>query len=450
MNHLRSGEPRFVATLVTYIVLCFGYSVRADSWIAPHEFDVFSENGKFRAHVIPGKLSTKPVLIVFSGNSTNENWRTKLSNSTSPTEVLLSNDGESVVTFDNWYGSGYGDDVVAVYNRYSQLAKYSLEQIAPPPPPPKSKKGEIELPPLHGYYGTKFTHSTSSRHWRQNSIEFFYRETNQLLFCLWLDWENRWVAWQMTDGQLTNVSTEGSKKFNAHGRERILARARTNLTSADLNFLGRLRYQDDRPLIESWLQDAEFSGGSIQSYSSSNGKNEHTFTITASSYKRETADGVLRRWDGKVSSPEGSRENPYYLGNLNGTVIFPTAPAKNEGTIRLYLIPEATSLNQWAATAPAQYMIADLKYSYPHVFEKDRMSDGTLSNAVNFIIYGVTPGRYRLKAIWDKAAPFAKENEIVCQPSSGDYESTKSPLVSIYRARTTDRIKIDCNKLVTN
>jgi len=186
----------------------------------------------------------------------------------------------------------------------------------------------------------------------------------------------------------------------------------------------------------------------MQSSSSENTK--VLFAFTARSHKRETADQILARWDGKDSDNTGlgSSDNYQFLGTLKCSVAFTAAPAKKEGTIRVYLIPESIPLKEWASERPAQYLIADLNYSYPYVFEDDRGRDGSLSDLVSFIIYGVTPGRYRLKAVWDKTAPFEKKDEIVCRPRLGDYESATSPVISIRKGSATEGAKIECTKLV--
>lgn len=117
-------------------------SIRADSWALPEKRTVCSDNGKFCLEVIPKKLDSQ--LSYFkdkvdgkedagADNKIKENycrgvfysrrpngslqkhWKTKLVNEVSPVDVLVSNDGNYVVTFDNWHGVGYGDNAVAIY-----------------------------------------------------------------------------------------------------------------------------------------------------------------------------------------------------------------------------------------------------------------------------------------------------------------------------------------------
>ena len=445
MKNIRLTNSNTVRVIAVCLVL-FINSVRADSWGPPTEFDTPSANRKFVAHVVPGKKDLKPLLIVstLTKGKTNETWRTQLGNRVSPTQVYLSDDGESVVTLDNYFGVGYGDDVVAIYNRQGRLRAYSLEEIAPLP---KSKPDSSEwLSTRRGYEG-KFTHTTSSRHWRENSIEFFHHESDQLLFCLWLDWEIRWAVWRTSDGGMMSVSVDLAKRLNAEGRALALKKVkRGGFASESLHFLGRQRFIEDRPLIEALLEDKEFWTGTLtRSFS---GSRADFFAYTARSQRRETADTILARWDGAVVEDVGSSDKYRFLGNLKGSVELPAAPQKGEGMIHVYLIPESTPLREWNSARPGHYLTADLTCSYPRFFNEGQMQDGKLSSSVNFIISGVTPGRYRLKAVWDKTEPFSKRAEILCQPRAGDYESTASPLVQVRKGADTEGVRVDCRTLV--
>lgn len=346
---------------------------------------------------------------------------------------------------DNYFGIGYGDEVVAIYHREGLLAKYSLEQFAPPP---KQKDDDDALPNFNRGYEGKFTHTTASRHWRQHSIYFFHNKDRQALFCLWLDWDNRWVAWRMNDGSLIKVSNELAKELNTAGRTYARRLASTeDFAVASLAFLGRLRLREDRPLIEKWLRDGEFSSGSMQS-SSSTSPVEY-FAFTSQSHRRAEADRILARWDGNNSENVGFGYSNTYksLGTLKGSISLLRPPAKGEGSLRVYLISENVPLAQWNSVRPEHYLIANLDSSYPHIFESGKLRDGKLSKNVNFIIYGITPGKYRLKAVWDKLAPFTMEDQPVCKPSAGDFESTSSDLITIRKGVTTEGVSIDCTQL---
>ena len=340
---------------------------------------------------------------------------------------------------------GYGDDVVAVYGSEGQRAKYSLEEFAPPPKATPSTAQEFSLATINGGYEGKFSHSTSSRHWRRYSIQFFYRDAGEVLFCLWLDWDKRWVIWQLRDGKLRKVTTDLAKRLNAEGRSRALDQARAgDDSSAALNFLGRLRHPEDRPLVEAWLRAKTFSTGSTTTYST--GQSKPSFCYNTYSFKRQEAENILSCWDGLTTniSAMGNVENYHYSGTVKGHVSLNAAPRKGDGTLRLYLIPTAVPLEKWSASKPEHYLIADLHDNFPVNFGNQKITDFPLTRTVDFVFYGVTAGNYRLKAVWNKTPPFTKPETIVCLPHSGDYESTNSLLISAKRGKLIEGIQIDC------
>jgi hypothetical protein len=120
------------------IVLGLSITTKADTWSLPTSEKYCSENKKYCLKVEPKKLESQ--LSYFqdkedgkddagSDKKVKENyckgifynkrkklWNIKLDNEVSPVNVIVSNDGDYVVTFDNWHGTGYGDNVVVIYN----------------------------------------------------------------------------------------------------------------------------------------------------------------------------------------------------------------------------------------------------------------------------------------------------------------------------------------------
>ncbi len=129
-------------TLLVFVFF-FADAAKADSWSLPKEETVCSKNNKYCLKVIPKKLESQLSYFEDKVNG-NENagadkkskknycrgifysrnaggglrklWETKLVNEVSPVTILVSDQGDYVVTFDNWHGVGYGDDVVAIYD----------------------------------------------------------------------------------------------------------------------------------------------------------------------------------------------------------------------------------------------------------------------------------------------------------------------------------------------
>lgn len=437
----RFSEPKLfpstLAVIVRFSLAAAVWACRADSWLPPHTFDTVSENKQYVARITPASKGTKASLTVFAVRSgrSNQLWQVELSNRIAPSTARISDDGMSVVTLDNWGGVGYGDDVVGIYGQSARLAIFSLEQLAPP----KASDRGIGR---DNYFG-RFSHTTSSRHWREASIEFFLGRGSEKLFCLWLDWDNRWLVWRMNDGRNLPVDSDLSKRLDLEGRRRVLQTDHAQTDPAAMNFLGRLRFHEDRPRIEAWLSDTNFSAG------------HQGLEFFSYSDRRQKADQILARWDGIPTNQAGlrllpSRNRYRLLGNVKGRVRFPVPPSKGEGSLRFYLIPESTPLARWSSTRPVHYLIADLRYSYPSRFIQGKLEDESLRQWVDFAIEGVTPGNYRLKVVWDKSPPHTPDHKVVCQPMAGDFESESSPVVSVRRGEEAKNFEVDCVRPVTN
>jgi hypothetical protein len=57
-------------------------------------------------------------------------WEKVLVNQIAPCEAMITNDGKYVITFDDWYNRGYGENVMVVYGENGELLKkYKLNEI---------------------------------------------------------------------------------------------------------------------------------------------------------------------------------------------------------------------------------------------------------------------------------------------------------------------------------
>lgn len=149
-----------IAILLAIAVIVLGpstASVNADSWELPKKTKYYSPNKKYYLEVTPKKLESQ--LKYFEdkvGNKENAGAlkgvpdnRAKaafyvrrddgrysrrkvfpLVNEVSPVSVVVSNNGDYFVTFDNWHSVGYGDDVVVIYRADGALVKkFGLEEL---------------------------------------------------------------------------------------------------------------------------------------------------------------------------------------------------------------------------------------------------------------------------------------------------------------------------------
>lgn len=114
--------------------------LRADSWIYPSEARVFtSANGEYRFKVAAPKNDAERsqhhsgdsclgTLERHENDSFVKIWQRHLVNPVSPLDAIITDDGKSVVTFDNWFG--VGTDPIVIYNNKGDLVKrHTLETL---------------------------------------------------------------------------------------------------------------------------------------------------------------------------------------------------------------------------------------------------------------------------------------------------------------------------------
>jgi hypothetical protein len=145
---------RFFASLFgLLLVALLSRPAFADSWLLPKLETTYSPNKAFRFTTTPRDVKSQltyfetkaagkdlPVapaangrLEKLVGNEWQLVWTSRLDNEVAPVEVMISDDGSNVITFDNWASVGFGDNVVVIYGREGKLVrKFSLEDLMPP------------------------------------------------------------------------------------------------------------------------------------------------------------------------------------------------------------------------------------------------------------------------------------------------------------------------------
>jgi hypothetical protein len=206
-------------TKAILILMLLGFLVRcalADSWSTPKTTRIRSSCDRFTALVIPGDAANpeKPAKAhVYEGDPVETGrwqtvWAVTLTNPTAPAEVMLSNGGRYLVTFDNWGSVGYGNDSVAIYTHDGMVGKkishYSIEQLL--------TKAELQ----------NVRQTVSSRWWREHSHCFLDEEGGQFL-CLWLGLGSRWMAWNLTSGELIDIKSQNELVKRSNERNRVWA-----------------------------------------------------------------------------------------------------------------------------------------------------------------------------------------------------------------------------------
>lgn len=114
----------------------------ADSWSPPETTITYSSNNMWRLIVTPNNPGVMPrsnrtkratgVLEHRQGARWTRVWQRPLVNAIKPASALIADDGQHVVTFDNWGNIGNGDNVVVIYGGDGKLIRsLRLTQLIP-------------------------------------------------------------------------------------------------------------------------------------------------------------------------------------------------------------------------------------------------------------------------------------------------------------------------------
>ncbi|MHC1761025.1 MAG: hypothetical protein AB9917_16265 [Negativicutes bacterium] len=127
-----------IVALFTLMMSGLSPSAHADSWRPPKP-TVTYESAALDARFIVTSSGRSDTLFACSGaiylkeageSEWTKVWSKPLQNHLSPVTALVANRGWRVVTFDNYYSVGYGDEVVVFYDEKGEvLKKYSLESL---------------------------------------------------------------------------------------------------------------------------------------------------------------------------------------------------------------------------------------------------------------------------------------------------------------------------------
>jgi len=426
------------------------------------ELVVESENGQYELRILnslvtgEGKPGAKPQAIVCfkMGQHRQRVWETALTNQIGPEDAYISDDGQFFVTVDDWW-RGSGPDVLAFYSRKGQIKQYALGHLLldiagidfllkvakegrgfnVPATPEEFKKAllsgdRMRIKDLFCDFGGPFSyHVESGITWRTHEVTLVDNEGKTPTLCMWLKWANGWTAWDMATGAKVSPAQDRVKKWNARARGKALAAAKTRDYTSAIEFLAWLKVPEDRKVIERFLDDASFDSGSCTQRATSPISYFYGYSLA-----RERADQLLCQWDG-LPVPEWGDYR--FLGVVEGRVKVSHKRQSGDGFLWVYLLPGEKDA-PFEATEKAARHTAYLRSEY---FPGDEFE-------VRFLIKGVTPGRYRAAAIWDRVAPPAPDYEWkLPAPGKGDVTSDPSAVFEVKAGQTTRVGVLDCNQV---
>jgi hypothetical protein len=419
--------------VLSLVLLGLSAPARADFWYRDDPFEVASSNGRFVATVFSAKKELKrPTLELFKVEAGKRTWQStiELVNKRAPHDVLITDDGQFVVTLDEFGQMGYGNEVVAIYSRAGLIKSYSLESFA-----------EKERKTRNEELDSMFGRSTSSRYWRDGGIISLNGTGADARLGIWLPWAERWYIWKMADGSLQKLDNESLKKWNeiglrwAHAKleeaKEKNARADFQEALAACRFLGSARSAADRELLEKLLE------------------NEDAQMRTAADYSLAILDGggwnpLERIQIGRLASllrgdgPQRWRGH-YRLGGVQLGVRIPQSPARNNETVDCYLFPESVKADEWGTTRPIFYECLD-------VF--DRLHQGTLDIRIN----NLKPGKYWVKVVWDRTTLYKWKVHNAAElktrlPAVGpeDFQTAGAEIFEIKAGKVIE-VKLNCDE----
>jgi len=369
--------------------------------------------------------------------------------------ALVSNDGSYVATVDRSLWPEW--DAVEIFCRdKGRTAGYSRDVIISLA---EQVHGIVITKKLERYIGVRIDPSPYSDERSyvsrmRSSHAVFHRSRGRTHFCLgiWDGNEFHWLAWDAETGERIGVDQvfAGEILEDAHRqcRGQIIRSQKFNL-----DFLVKLRRPEDRPLIEGLLDADDFhtmvKSGSYKEPAFGwlfeklgihlEGTIELDY-VRASSSIRWDADRALGRWDGKGPCRSSPRNTVchHYLGNVLVDIALPAKP-KRRGGLWVYLVPDSVSRKQWLRQPPAHCLHVEFKSTDP------RLKPG---QTISCLFITATPGRYWVKAVWDKAKPYYNGDVKFYKPQKGDYESVVSPVIEVKAGQVADVGVIECKQKV--
>jgi len=204
-------------------------------------------------------------------------------------------------------------------------------------------------------------------------------------------------------------------------------------------FLGALRNSEDRGAIESLLADSRFSTRPVSKWRA------EFIRYEASCPRRALAGSILAEWDGRpVNKPGEIHQKYYYLGVVEGTIKLPRPPEAGDRWLCVYLVPGSIAESKWYSAVPVHRVTA---YFWKYSFSNSQWPGDNIA----FRIEGITPGEYWVKAVWDKAKPYNfGDDYIKGPPQEGDYQSIKSPAITVKAGEKSGNIIVDCTHEVAD
>lgn len=434
----------------------------------------FSENRLYAVEISESEINN-PKLTVFKqeGDASAILWSRNLFDESAedPNQAQMelhmghrkwvANDG-SVVVFRPGASMGNQAPALRVFTRSKGNKAFTLRELRPKPVPAAVVEDDV------GFAG-------------RGVVELFLEEKTPPLYARWEQSGLGWMVLNLGDLKLAEATpaqiAELEAKALAKSRERVRAhqpdtvrrwvnrvqqqagwmlpglvpppQANMGLDEAldaAYRYLAHRKQPVDKRYLEGLLQHPLNS--SVQDFSGMAG-----FTAGVHSPERALGDELLAAWEGKFPEHNPSpvewngfaflaNARPVYLGGVAGTVWLPFEISDEFGPASVYLIPAKVRQGEWQGHAEAVAV---------HVGGQAMRHRGMAkpeSDHYRFYFDTLTPGEYRLKAVWLRGATDGSLAQANRKPGPGDYESRESEPFTIKAGQRLTNFGLECTNRV--
>jgi hypothetical protein len=468
-NQHRAFAFRQVIRAFCLGLICVLFALQAGAAVPTSNAIVYSSNKRFFAELSQFDLATIQVAVFDTASKEPTLVWSKRITTTNPLggmplylrTVLLNNDGNAVVYHEH---APWGDrkDLLILHKdleqEYWNAIKIS-EQVE------SEKHGHIVVPKQEAFGGA--------------CMELLLEDEKSSRFALWIPSADRWFVLNLKTGEPEKASDDLVVELNGRARAKALESIQSAAPSTFRNLIDPLArrasaiipgiktnsnvryFRPEEKIAYRFLAarkipadreylDGLFSRPVEKSYTAVHfGFNE--VRMFFQSNERDLADLLLAQWNGATNvfiDPEPYPADPYeqhfYLGRIYGKARLPIPAAPKSGNVWVLLIPNNVPVGEWpksTAILAARLNLNDGPMA-PHLQQNQRFEQ------VEFIFGTLSPGEYRLKAIWDHRSPIALASEDQPALSTGDYQSAESAPFKIKAGELLEDIVLECTNRV--
>jgi len=434
----------------------------------------FSENRKYAVEISESELNN-PKLTVFKldGDAAAILWSRNLFDESAEDSnqaqmelhmghrKWVANDGSAVV-FRPGASMGMQAPALRVFTRSKGNKAFTLRELRPKTVPAAVVEEDV------GFAG-------------RGVVELFLEEKTPPLYARWEQSGLGWMVLNLGDLKLAEATPAQTAELEAKALAKSRERVRAHQPDTVRRWVNRVQQQAGRmlpglvpqPQVQMGLdegldaayrylahrkqpEDKRYIEGLLQHPLNSSAQDLSGvtgFTAGVHSSERALGDELLAAWEGKFPEQRPSpvewngfaflaNTRPVYLGGVAGTVWLPFEIFDEFGPASVYLIPAQVPQGEWQGHAEVVAVHAG------HSAMRHLGVAKAESDHYRFYFDTLTPGEYRLKAVWRRGAGDGSLAQANRKPEPGDYESRESEPFTIKAGQRLTNFGLECTNRV--